>query len=309
MFELDPYKRRQIEYAINSNAWETLEGGVTKMSDFTATALSTLLGVLQKLPIRILSGLMLAGIAVLFVPPIAGVDLTEFRKHWAVWIWIGTLTAGGLTIAWLVEAGVRQYFAHRKFQAARRVLTFIPRLHESIWNLVKQQDDTFTSQFRLSFDVGNPTQRPLRLVKIRLLRPKMKGEVVNAEILLPEVGSPFHSNMHAVPPNRSVTATAHIIVRGAAAAAGRRVHATIGVTDQYGVEYRVKGFLLKDLSAKAPYKNLWQRFISKLSKVRQVLWHTPVEVEPLPALWGHQGKFEKADLILDEEKRCYTANN
>jgi hypothetical protein len=278
------------------------------MADLTtANALSSLLGIVRKLPIWMLSGLAIAGIAVLFVPPLGGIDLTEFRKLWGVWIWIGTLTALALTVTCLIEAGVTQYLAYRKYRASRRVLQFVPRLRESWWHLAKQQDDTFISQLTLSTEVTNLTGQPVRLVKARLIRPKMKGELVHEDVSLPMDGSPYHSNAHAVPANRSATAVIHLMVRGTAAAAGRYVHATVGITDQFGVEYRLKGITLKDHGAKPSHQTLRQFVVGGFSRLRGVLPQKPTEAEPLPVLWEHREQFEQVDLILDEERRCYAS--
>src|SRR5207247_5629117 len=119
-------------------------------------------------------------------------------------------------------------------------------LHEQCWwHLAKQPDRSYVSQIRLDIQAANLTDRPVRIVKVRLIRPKTKGEVLCAEASLRLAGSPYHSSRHPVPPHDTVTAAVHLMVRGTLARQGRSITITLGVTDQFGDEYPLKGILIR----------------------------------------------------------------
>src|SRR5258707_2666382 len=119
------------------------------MSDFPATVVGPLLSVLRTLPVWVLAGFALAGYAVLFAPAFGGVDPTDFRTQWGVWVWIEALTFSILTIARGMDAGVNAYRAHRQAADSSRALRLVPRQLQSWWHLAKQQDDSFVSQISL----------------------------------------------------------------------------------------------------------------------------------------------------------------
>jgi hypothetical protein len=275
----------------------------------TVSALGSVLGVVRKLPVWILAGFMLAGIAVLVLPPFGGVDLTEIRRLWGGWILVVTITASALTITWSIHAGVTHYLAYRRSKASRLALRFVPRHSQTWWHLTKQQDDTFTSQIVMHAEATNLTETPVRLVRARLIHPRMRGEIIHEDISLPKEGSPYHSNTHAVPPRESITAVVHLIIRGKLAGVGRSIHATIGITDQFGDEYRLKRVLLKDQSAQPSNQSLKQRFVVKFYGLRRFLFKKSgnKEIEALPPAWEHQGRHERVDLVLNEERRYYAA--
>ncbi|HMA72162.1 MAG TPA: hypothetical protein VKP67_11830, partial [Xanthobacteraceae bacterium] len=72
--------------------------------------------------------------------------------------------------------------------------------------------DSFVSQISLDLEAANLSDHPVRIVKVRLIRPRAKGELLHGEVVLPKVGSPYHSNRHAIPPHDTVTARLHIMI-------------------------------------------------------------------------------------------------
>ena len=128
--------------------------------------------------------------------------------------------------------------------------------------------------------------------------------------MLPKAGSPYHSTSHAVPPHDTVTASLQIMVRGAIAQQGHPVRATLGITDQYGEEYRLKRIVIPTHDARLPKKPLAARIASTLRALpglRPTAVPAPDVLQIRPPEWLHQGKFEQVDLILNEEKRNYLA--
>jgi hypothetical protein len=160
-------------------------------------------------------------------------------------------------------------------------------------------------------EAANLTDHPVRIIKARIIRPKPKGILVHGEVMLPAEGSPYHSDKHAVPPRDTATASLHIMARGALVRKGKTLRATIGITDQFGQEYRLKRLVIPTNDTPLEKIPLKKRIPSLLSSIRQIL-KSREQIEaavPLPVDWQHGGRFDAVDLVLNEEKRAYAANN
>jgi hypothetical protein len=214
-----------------------------------------------------------------------------------------------LTLAQGLDVAVAGYRARRATAEARRALRLVPRHRQCWWHLAKQQDDSYVSQITLDIEAANLTDHPVRIVKARLIRPKAKGELLHSEVLLPAAGSPYHSHNHAVPPHGTVTASLHMMVRGTLASQGKPLHVTLGITDQFGDEYRLKRVKIPThdpVLPKAPWKVRVASCSKALLPFRKAIADSEA-LQPLPPEWQHDGKFEEPDLILNEEKRNYAA--
>jgi hypothetical protein len=275
------------------------------MTDVSGVA-APFLSALRTLPVWLLGGLAIAGYAVLFAPAFGGIDPAGFRTEWGVIAWVWAIAFSILAVARGLDSGVIAYRLHRKSSGAGRVLRFVPHHHQRWWHLTKQKDDSFTSQISLDVEVANLSDRPVRLIKVRLIRPRTKGDPLHADATLPMAGSPYHSHKHPVPPHQSVRAHLHILARGALAKQGRPIRVTVGITDQFGYEYKLKGIRIPTSDRPLP-KLPWKvRLVSHLRNLPGL--RPKAEPEPLPPPeWEHQGKFEEVDLILKEEKRAYAA--
>lgn len=279
------------------------------MNEIPAAAIGSLLSTLRTLPIWVLGGLAAAGYALLFVPAFGGIDPAGFRTEWGILVWAEALTFSILTLARGLDATVTGYRRQLKSKEARRALRFVPLHQQCWWHLAKQQDDSFCSQIRMDIEAANVTDRPVRIVKVSLIRPRAKGELLHAQVLLPMVGSPYHSEKHAVPPHGTARASLHLMFRGTLCPQGKSLCITLGIIDQFGEEYRVKRIVVPTHDPVLPASPWMVRLITRLKKWRG-LWqdaNPAVDVTPIPPEWQHGGKFEEADLILMEEKRNYAA--
>src|ERR1700685_990508 len=149
------------------------------MADVPATAISNFLSILRTLPVWLLAGLALAGYAVIFVPGFGGIDPNEFRTKWGIWVWIEAIGFSVLAITRGIESGVAAYLEHRKIKQERRALRLVLHHRQCWWHLAKQRDDSFVSQITVDVEAANLTDRPVRIVKVRLIRPRVKGEFLH----------------------------------------------------------------------------------------------------------------------------------
>jgi hypothetical protein len=280
------------------------------VADVPATAVSNFLAVLRTLPVWLLAGLAFAGYAVIFIPGFGGIDPKGFRTEWGVWVWIEAISFSVLTVTRAIDSGISAYIERQRNRVLRRPLRLVPRHLQCWWHLAKQRDNSFVSQISLEVEVTNPTDRPARIVKVRLIRPRAKGELLHADAILPKADSPYHSNKHAVPPHDTVTASVHIMVRGAIGRQGHPIRATLGIMDQYGEEYRLKGISLPTHDARLPARALAAQMMAALRALPGLRSPITPPAETLQSSrpeWNHQGKFDEVDLILNEEMRNYAA--
>jgi len=176
--------------------------------------------------------------------------------------------------------------------------------------LAKQQDDSFVSQISLDIEAANLTDRPVRIVKARLIRPRKKGELLHADVMLPEAGIPYHSSKHAVHPHDTATASLHIMVRGALAPQGKPIRVTFGITDQFGDEHRIKGIVIRTHDRILPKPPWRARLVSHLKNLPGLRPATEPEADNTrhpPLEWQQGGTFEEVDLILNEGRCAYAA--
>jgi len=275
------------------------------MSD-PSGAIAPFLSALRTLPLWVLIGLAFASYAVLFAPAFGGIDPELFRRQWGTWAWIAAITFSLLALARVCAGGAAYYRSQRETTAARRVLRFVSLHRQCWWHLAKQQDDSFASQIRLDIQASNTSDRPIQIVKVRLARPR--AELIQADVLLPMEGSPYHSHNHPVPPHGTVPAAVHIMVRGSLAAQGKSIRAFIIITDQHGEEYKIKNVHVGTHDPPPQRRPFTQR-VRDFQPFNWVRSDSEPPSAPMP--WTFSPGFEYLDIcesVLNEEQRSYAAN-
>jgi type IV secretory pathway VirB3-like protein len=211
--------------------------------------------------------------------------LFQYSINVPVWI---------LTILFLLLVAlliIIQYY--KKKVDEQYILHFVPLHSQRWWHLAKQQDESFCSQITLDVQVTNISLEPVRIVKISLIKPKAK--ILHAEASLPVRGTFYHSFEEPVPPRRTTTASIHIMVRGKIAPQGSPIRITLGITDQYGQEYKLKNIIIETRDKPIPKNIIKERIDSTLPKIP---WTYNPEVDSITI----------CEAILKEEKRNYEAN-
>ncbi len=269
------------------------------------SSVGPILSVLRTLPIWLFFGLAIAGYAALFVPAVGGVDLDGFRKEWGVWVWIATNTFLVLAIARSVDAIVAEYRVRSRQRETRRILRFVVLQRQCWWHLAKQKDGSFLSQITIDVQATNTTDRPVQIVRLRLVRPK--AVVIQADALLPAEDSPYHSHQHPIPPHGTLAVPTHIMARGALAAAGKPIRVTLAITDQYGEDYKIKNIVVGTHDAPAPRRTLAALFRNLLVRKRLGRNAAPL-APPIPWTFSNANYLQATENILNEEKRNYAAN-
>jgi hypothetical protein len=182
---------------------------------------------------------------------------------------------------------------YKKIVDARYVLRFVPLHRQRWWHLAKQSDDSFCSQIALDIQVTNISSGPVRIIKINLVKPRAK--ILTAIASFPIIGTSYHSFDQPIPPGGTTTASIHIMARGKIAPQGSPIRITLGITDQYGQEYKLKNIIIETRD-KPIHENTIKEHID--FPPPKIPWTYNPEVESIAI----------CDAILKEEKRNYAAN-
>ena len=109
----------------------------------------------------------------------------------------------------------------------------------SFWGVYGNPTGPLTCNFNATFRVHNLTAAPLRLVRLRLISPRVKGEILTRQIF-PQRTSPGPIKQQ-LEPCQSRTYWATIVYRGAPKGNRERdIPVVIGIFDSTGREVRLK---------------------------------------------------------------------
>ena len=197
------------------------------------------LGVLKDIPLWLLTGVA-AFLLILPFPPGTSAILSPTALSW---IRIAGILFAILAVCRLgnvLTLLIRAWWARRE---ERRTL-HLTLDSQSFWHIAKQPDGSTTTTFTLRFMAKNRTTAPIHLLKARVIRPKMRGEVIRDRVFVQHPkenisGSAQVSGAH-IPASGLLPASASIVIRGTPKQKTGRLRTVIGVTDESGNETRVK---------------------------------------------------------------------
>lgn len=204
-------------------------------------ATAKVLAVIKDLPLWVFAGLTIAVAVLLFVPGIAAAVPASAKP----WIIVGGVCCAGLAamrgVAVLVER-LSQWQSEKK---ARRKFHISANVQQSFLHFAKQPDGSIMTQVAARLFVKNLTGNPLALAGVRLVKPRVRGEVASSDVSVRAVdrniyGDAFSSG-HAIPPGMALPASAHLMIRGVPwREPKKQVRVTIAIMDDEGWEERVK---------------------------------------------------------------------
>lgn len=160
----------------------------------------------------------------------------------------GSLVCGCLALASIASAISSYAVAYHKQQEARRTFRLTPIPHQCHWGVSTQPDGTVVTQVAAHFLVKNRTDAPLHLLRARLLKPKIVGEVLQDLVIIRvehgrEYGTGYAagSNVHPcnVPPHGILPISIINLIRGAPRQRSGMIAATLAISDDEGNEQYV----------------------------------------------------------------------
>lgn len=227
-------------------------GAVAGMSEFWKF-LGDGLKALAAIPVSFFLAICIAGLLVLYLPPIPGLGLDAVRMKAGPWVGLITLTTGVLfvvrSLAWTAYNGTKLGLAWLGNRSPRTApsLRFTLNLHmaSAAWGQAKQRDGRVVTQLMLDFFVHNHAGQPMYLRAARLITPHVRLEDTLPGMLTlshPQ-GGRTHSQNHPVLPGGEAEGRVVLVQNRALGRPGKFLPVVIGLTDQTGHEYRVKAKL------------------------------------------------------------------
>jgi hypothetical protein len=198
------------------------------------------LDVLRNLPLWLFVGLATGAGVLLGVPQIAQALPTSLRP----WIVITCVVSAALAIAQAM-ARLGAWLGQRsKSLKVRKTFHLTPNVMQSLWSAARQSDDSIVTQVVVRMLAKNLMDWPLALASCRLIRPRIRGEVVYEDVSVRAVdrniyGSAAESG-HLIPAHMSLPASAHIMIRGVPWLKPKKeIRVILGVKDDEGNEQKI----------------------------------------------------------------------
>jgi len=202
---------------------------------------SKLLQALKDFPFWLLVGLSIATNISLFAPAIAA-EMTAVYRPWLIG---GAVLFSVLAVTRAVGL-ILQWSSLRKAAAeGRRTFHISPIEQQSHWSVSRQSDGSSTTQIAASLFVKNRRQNSLYLVKANLIKPKIKGKVIQNLIFIQgpggqDVGSALYSG-YSVPADQSLPVQVVIHILGCPATkVTDDLDAILALVDDDGNEQRIR---------------------------------------------------------------------
>jgi hypothetical protein len=161
--------------------------------------------------------------------------------------WPGLIRLAGIFFAILAAChvgsvlapDVRAWWAERE---GRRTLYLTLNDNRSFWQVSKQQDGSMVTQFALHFMAKNRTSAPLHLLKVRVIRPRVRGEALTGLVFVRDVhrnvyGSAEVNGSH-IPADGLLPVSANILIRGTPTQKEGKLKTIVGIADENGNETR-----------------------------------------------------------------------
>ncbi|HXM92817.1 MAG TPA: hypothetical protein VOA64_00960 [Candidatus Dormibacteraeota bacterium] len=252
----------------------------------TARIATKIIEVLKDLPLWLLIGLAASAGVLLWIPPFAA-SLPPAIRPFVV---IAGVIFGVLAVVRATALLLERIPVWRAGRDERRRFHLTAEPQQSFWSSAKQSDDSIVTQVVARFVVKNRTEEPLALTHARLVKPRIRGEIVHEDVSVRAVdrniyGDAAHSG-HLIPPKMFLPASASVMVRGVPRRElGKQVRVKIGISDDEGREQFLT-FDMRVLSAAAsePAK-------PSLEIVSSIL--NPVEREVVTVLQAELARYEK----------------
>lgn len=203
----------------------------------TAGAAAKIVEVLKDLPLWLLSGLAASAGVLVWIPSFAAVVSPAVRPF----VVIAGVIFGVLAVARGIALLLERVPAWRKARDQRRRFHLTPEPQQSFWSSAKQPDDSIVTQVVARFVVKNRTAEPLALAHARLIKPRIRGEIVHEDVSVRAVGHNVYGDAahsgHFIPPKMVLPATVSVMIRGVPwRKPGKHVRVKIGIADDEGHE-------------------------------------------------------------------------
>lgn len=206
----------------------------------------------KDLPAWLFTAFAVAAGLLLFVPQING----ELPKDYRPWLVISVVLFGVLAVFKWINVLVAAWRAGRTEAKARKTFYVTPIAQHCRWSVAKQADGSLVTQIAADFSVKNQSATPIGLMRARVIKPRIRGEVLHDMITVREQRGHMHGTAYAsgyrIAPGTSLPASAMVMIRGTPRKdEGEDLTVVFGISDEDGYEQRV-GVVCKGMRKPKP---------------------------------------------------------
>jgi len=172
----------------------------------------------------------------------------------------------------------------------RRRFHVTAEVQQSFWSSAKQADGSIVTQVVARLTVKNRTDEALGLSRVRLIKPRVRGEVVHEDVSVRAVGRNMYGTAahsgYLIPPKMVVPASASVMIRGVPWRKPKNeIRVKIGISDDEGYEQIV---VLKMRVIAPPPATPARPALEMVSAISN-----PVEKEVASVLQAELSRYEK----------------
>lgn len=205
----------------------------------TPDGFAKFVGVIKDLPVWLFMSFAVAAALLLFVPEISG----EMPKDAKPWFVASLVLFGTLSIfKWIdiLFGALRHLRSERK---ASKTFHMTPVTQQCWWSVAKQADGSFVTQIVADFAVKNQSADPIGLMRARIIKPTIRGQVIHDMITVREQRGRMHGTAYIsdyrIAPGISLPARVMVMIRGVPRRKeDQDLLVVFGVSDEDGREQR-----------------------------------------------------------------------
>lgn len=206
----------------------------------TPDGFAKFVGAIKDLPVWLFMSFAVAAALLLFVPEISE-KIPEDAKPWLL---VSLVLFGVLSIfKWIdiLVGALRNLHSERR---ARKTFHMTPVPQHCWWSVAKQGDGSFVTQIVADFAVKNQSTDPIGLMRARIIKPKIRGQVIHEMITVHEQRGHMHGTAYVsdyrIAPGTSLPARVMLMIRGVPRRKeDQDMLVVFGVSDEDGREQRV----------------------------------------------------------------------
>jgi hypothetical protein len=239
----DHDERHGHEIPAQRAAHRMYNASMESVTTSVASQATRILSAAKEWPLWLFTATALSLFAVVFLPVFADLVSDQTRR----WIAAVATAFGIFAVCRFGSVATANIKTYRAGVETRRTFHLTPIAQQCHWGSTRQQDGTITTQIAASFVAKNLSHRMLHLLTVRLIKPKISGEVLTNILLIEDRVSGEYGSAHAtgrhIPPDAIRSVAINIILRGVPKQKAGRIRplaALLSVADAEGNQQRVK---------------------------------------------------------------------
>lgn len=250
-----------------------------------SNSFSRFVEVIKDLPLWLFTAFAVSAALMLFVPQINA----ELPKEYRPWLVFSATLFGVLTLAKLTNTIITMWRVRQTETKARRTFYVTPIAQNCRWSVAKQADGSLVTQLTADLSVKNQSDAPIGLMRARIIKPKIRGEVLHDLITVREQHGHLHGTAYVsgyrIAPGTSLPARAMVMIRGTPRNnEGEDLTVVLGISDEDGFEQRVN-VVCKGL--RMPKVNDLRKSVEALHAIVD-----PIEKDVASVLQAELGRYE-----------------